>query len=254
MRRGLVIWFLGMSCWVQGQQTNVLTFEYLTPPDAATSLAMPRTDQGMLISGHPYSSHYLFGTNASAYAGSIGLHSSGTNTTTILVRTNGAAFDVLGISLAGISGEETLATFIGYRGFNPVVTQVCPVARFTNGHRFLPHEFANFTNITELRWRSPIRHQFDDIRVRLDPMARPPVPMVRLATLPRTNYLGQIYHLGIIGASGLQPGSSYQVESSTDLIRWQEVATIGYAYGSFNPALHGLGLGETGRYYRVRLE
>jgi len=196
------------------QQTNVMGFQNFEQAGTGlSSVGQCIRESGMIIS--PLSTEGLandftvWKTNDSYYRGSTAIANSHSYGTTVLSRTNGAAFDFLGIDLTGFqSYHHGTVTFYGFRGFDCVAGDSFT---FTGGS-FQTFRTARLTNVTEVRWdhSSSATPQFDNVTVAFDtnlPMAQPVIRLRRAEAV-------------VLDIAGLMVNASYALEYSSDSATW----------------------------------
>jgi hypothetical protein len=144
-------------------------------------------------------------TNDSCYRDSTALANEHRYGTTVLSRTNGAAFDFLGIDLTGFQAFHSgMVTFYGFRGLDCVGSESFTFA----GGKFQTFRAPNLTNVTEIRWdqNSSAMPQFDNVTVAFDADLPAPQPFIQLS------YRKAV----IINIGGLMVNASYALESSSE--------------------------------------
>ena len=226
-------------------QIHVMGFQNFEEPGTGISyVGKFIRESGMVVS--PLSAEGLendfvaWKTNDSCYRGSAAIANDHSYGTTVLSRTNGAAFDFLGIDLAGFqSFHYGSVTFYGFRGFDCVASDV-----FTfEGRNFQTFRTSRFTNVTEIRWdqSSGARPQFDNVAVAFETNLPTAQPVIHFRH-------GDAVFLNI---AGLMVNTRYALEYSSDSANWiQERAfssssTINFP-GLILPAI------PANRFYRVR--
>jgi hypothetical protein len=179
-------------------------------------------------------------TNDSCYRGSMALANEHSYGTTVLSRTNGAAFDFLGINLTGFQAFHSgTVTFYGFRGLDCVGSGSFTFA----GGKFQTFRASNLTNVTEIRWdqNSSAMPQFDNVTVAFDSDLPASQPFIQLS------YRKAV----VIHVAGLMVDASYALESSSEPGSWIHERTF-TSSSTINFPGFLLAVVPTNRFYRVR--
>ena len=226
-------------------QTNVMTFQHLEQSGTGLFVVGPCVrESGMILSTLSAEGHandfVTWRMNDSYCRGSAALANERCAGTTVLSRTNGAAFDFLGLDLTGFqSFNQGLVTFLGFRGFDFVGSETF----IYEGGRFQTFRTSRLTNVTEVRWEQscPAAPQFDNVTVVLDAGAPAAQPVIQVRR-------GQFV---LVDISGLRVNTSYALEYAAEPGNWicertfRSSSTINFP-GFLSRAV------PTNRFYRVR--
>ena len=210
----LVFAALGASAQQSPRQTNVMTFqEFAQPGTGLVSVGTSIRESGMILStlsAKGLANDFVaWRTNDSYSRGSTALANSHSYGTTVLSRTNGAVFDLLGIDLTGFQPfNHGTVTFYGFRGFDCVASD-----SFTyDGGRFQTFRTLRLTNVTEVRWdqNSSATAQFDNVTVVFDVDSPASDPIVRFR---RRDFL-------VVDIAGLMVNTLYALEYTSEAKGW----------------------------------
>lgn len=226
------------------QQTNVMGFENLARGGTGNSFPGTFIPEGeMMISplADGFSNGFVaWKTNDSHYRGSTAIANNDNGGVTVLSRTNGAAFDFLGLDLAGFQTYHSgTATFYGYRGLDLVISESTTI---TAGGNFQTFRTSKFTNVTEVRWGAAWPPQFDNVVVVLDTNLPAAQPVITLKHLD----------FDFTDVCGLQVNRWYILEYSGNLSDWTRQITF-KAYSTINYPGFATAISSTNRFYRVRV-
>jgi len=242
---GLVLAALGGNAQQSPQETNVVVFEdFAKPGSGVLSFAGEVRAGGMIfstLSAAGWANDFIaWRTNDSNYRGATALaneHSYGT----ILSRTNGAAFDFLGLDVAGFHPFHAgTVMFYGFRGFDCVASDSFT---YTSGS-FQTFRTAKLTNVTEIRWNQNVdaMPQFNNVTVVLDLNAPSAQPLVRFRS-------GTSSALDI---TGLMVNTPYVLERSSDSKMWERERTFSSSSTINFPGIL-FSTAPRERFFRVRL-
>lgn len=226
-------------------ETNVMGFQHLER--AGTGLVYAGKcvrEAGMILStlsAEGRANEFAgWRTNDSCHRGSMALANTHSFGTTVLSRTNGAAFDFLGADLTGFQAfHHGTITFYGFRGMVCVASEPFTYA----GGTFQTFRASRLTNVTEIRWdqNAAATPQFDNVTVAF------------AAGTPAAQPVIQLRHDGTvrIDIAGLMVDTPYALETSEDSEHWvaehtfRSSSTINFP-GFIIPA------SSPHRFYRVR--
>jgi hypothetical protein len=225
--------------------TNVMGFQHFAESGTGLALVGPCVrEAGMILStlsAEGMANEFAgWRTNDSRHGGSMALANTHSYGTTVLSRTNGAAFDFLGADLTGFQAfHHGTVTFYGFRGLACVASESFTYA----GGSFQTFHATRLTNVTEIRWdqNATATPQFDNVTVAFATNAPDALPVI------------QLRHDGVlrIDMAGLRVDAAYALESSEDSERWvaertfRSSSTINFP-GFISPAA------APHRFYRVR--
>jgi len=227
------------------QQTNVIGFQNLEQPGTGLSyVGKCIRESGMIIS--PLSAEgrandfTAWKTNDSHYRGSTAIANEHSYGITVLSRTNGAAFDFLGIDLAGLQPYNYgTVTFYGFRGFDCVASDSFTFA----AGKFQTFRTSRLTNVNEIRWdqSSSAMPQFDNVTVAFDtnlPMAQPIIRIKHAEVV-------------VLDIAGLMVNTFYALEYSSNPTNWICERTFSSSSTISFPGFISSAV-PTDRFYRVR--
>ena len=226
-------------------QTNVMTFQdFAQPGTGLSSAGTVVRESGMLLStlsAEGLANDFVaWRTNDSYGRGSTALANSHSYGTTVLSRTNGAAFDFLGIDLTGFQAfNHGTVTFYGFRGFECVASD-----SFTyEGGQFQTFRTSTLTNVTEVRWdqNASAVPQFDNVTVAFDPNVPAAQPVVQLR---RRDWV-------LIDIAGLEVGACYALEYADEVDGWIRECTFRSSSTIHFPGFLSANV-PAARVYRVR--
>jgi hypothetical protein len=240
------------------QVEEVLTFESWAHEGANTNfnnyVGTPR--EGYMVLSGVFGGHFgALGSGADFYAGSTGIFPLN-STTTILARTNGTAFDFLGISFARMTTNDAMIKVFGYRGCDLVAMQTWTLPAWPNGRSFVPFTTSLFSNVTEVRWTNayPNVHQFNNVRVALNTNTIEPLPALQIQAFPYTNQYGETRVYCVVNAYGLIIGRNYAFEGSTNLVDWQAALPSFPSSQTFNKSFYQILPIAPKQFRRIRFE
>jgi hypothetical protein len=236
---------LSASAQESPQQTNVMAFQdFAQAGKGILNVGHGVREGGMILSTLSTEGRandfVAWRTNDSCYRGSAALANEHSYGTTVLSRTNGAAFDFLSIDLTGFQAFHSgLVTFYGFRGFDCVVNESFMFA----GGEFQTFRALRLTNVTEIRWdqNSSATPQFDNITVVFD------------ANLPMAQPVIHLRHKDVVflDIAGLVVNASYSLEYSSDSANWIRERTFSSSSTINFPGFISSAV-PAHRFYRVR--
>ncbi len=242
---GMVLATLSGSAQESPQQTNVMAFEdFAQAGKGVWKVGHCVREGGMILStlsAEGRANDFVaWRTNDSCFRGSTALANEHGYGTTVLSRTNGAAFDFLGLDLTGFQAFHSgMVTFYGFRGFACVANESFTFA----GGKFQTFRASRLTNVTEIRWdqNSSATPQFDNVTVVFDaslPMAQPVIHL-------------QHKNVVVLDIAGLMVNASYALEYSSDSVNWIRERTFSSSSTINFPGFISSAV-PANRFYRVR--
>lgn len=219
--------FVGMvfaACCGRAQapsfETNVMGFQHFEQSGGGLAYVGKCVREGGMIlstlSAEGLSNDFVaWRTNDSCYRGSAALANSHSYGTTVLSRTNGMAFDFIGIDLSGFQAfHQGTVTFYGFRSLACVASESFTYA----GGRFQTFRTSRLTNVTEIRWdqNAAATPQFDNLTVAFEMNVPVAQPVIHLRHGPAVR----------IDIAGLMVDAAYALEHSADSKHWIQERTF----------------------------
>ena len=233
------------SAQLSSPQTHVMAFEqFAQPGKGVVSLGTTVRESSMILStlsAEGLANEFVaWRTNDSCSRGSTAVANNHSYGTTVLSRTNGAAFDFAGLDLGGFQAFHFgTVTFYGFRGLDCVASDAFT---FTNGG-FQTFRTSRLTNLTEVRWNqsSAATPQFDNVTVMFKAELPPAEPVIRLRH-------GRTVAIDV---AGLMVNRSYALEYAAEAEHWIQERTFTSSSTINFPGFLSVAV-PTNRFYRVR--